>query len=106
MNDATLAVNSFVSLHPNYPVSSENREKIEKYLTDAKLPTTYNNIEAAYFALVEKGEIQSKSNTVRGKVLKSIDLCRCPSTSFARKTATDKKQTFSIPQVIGCRLLS
>lgn len=75
VNDATLAVNSFVSLHPEYPVSPESREKIEKYLDDNKIPITYNNVERAYFALVENGEIQPKTDTViKGQVVKSINL--------------------------------
>jgi hypothetical protein len=57
-------INSFVSFHPEYVLTDENRKHMRAYLDKRNLSYTLNNLETAYGELVKEGYVQTNPEAV------------------------------------------
>jgi hypothetical protein len=71
--DLERAVNGFLSLHPEYVASDENKNKIFKWLRESGGTVSTSLIAEAFRSLVSSGDIQSGDAVQRGQAVTFTD---------------------------------
>lgn len=67
------AVLTFISFHPEYQITEENKTHLLAYLEKRKLPCTLNTLEAAYGDLVREGYIETNNAVGNTQATRMID---------------------------------
>jgi len=66
-------VETFLSFYPSFAQTDGNAVKLRNYLNKKGLGFTRRNLEAAYSALVEAGELETNDAVVRSGATRMID---------------------------------